>query len=309
LGKTFPHPLLAKSDAVFLSAFRNTPFLDELTATFARELVAKEKIGEGAATDYLAISFSATDYVGHAYGPNSMEAEDNLLRLDATLAQLLSAIEERVGLSHTVIVLSADHGVDDIPEQRRALGFAADRFRPEPLRAQMNAALRQRLGVAEDLVQAFVPPGFYLDATKLAALRLNPETVEAALAEELRRVPGVAHALTRSDLLTGRIARTALLEKVQRAFHPRRSGDVVIVQEQFWYLYPDADSYAAMHGSPYSYDTFVPVIFCAPGVPPCTVQTPAAPGDIPATLAAILGIAAPSGCVGNVLTNVARAPR
>ncbi len=301
LGRIFPHPLVARSDAVFFTAFRFTPFLDEYTERFTEELMDRERIGRNGATDYLSISFSATDYIGHAWGPNSVEAEDNLLRLDATLARLLEYVDRTVGLEHTVIVLAADHGIDDIPEERRARGFGAARIYPGKLLAEANAALRRRLGVAEDVVQAFVPPGFYLDRKKLAALQLDPARVEAALADELRQVPGVAYACTRSDLLAGRVPRTAVGERIARGFHPTRSGDVVIVQAQFWYLYPDAETFAAMHGSPYSYDTFVPIVWVAPGETAQVVHAAVTPSQIAPTLAAFLGIKAPSGCSGNGL--------
>lgn len=296
LGRSFPHPLLTKSDALFFKALLVTPFLDELTAAFAGELLDREHVGLTGATDYLSISFSGNDYIGHAYGPNSMEVEDGLLRLDVALAALLAHVDRTVGLDHTIIVLSADHGVDDIPEAHRARGQAADRFFPDKVRAAANLSLRQRFGVTEDLVAAFMPPGLYLDGGKISALRLDAAAIEKALAEHLRTVPGVAHAVTRTDLLAGRLPRTALFTRVQRGFHPTRSGDVVIVQQPFWYLYGDAEGYAAMHGSPYSYDTFVPIITVTPSVPAAVRHDAVSPAQIAPTLAALLGLNAPSGC-------------
>jgi hypothetical protein len=301
LGRSFPHPLLAQSDALFFAALRHTPFLDTLTAAFATELITREKIGQTGSLDYLSVSFSGHDYIGHAYGPDSMETEDSLLRLDATLAALFAHVDRTVGLDHTIVVLSADHGVDDIPEARRTRGFSADRLYPDKLRAAANLALQRRFGIAEDLVAAFVPPGFYLDPARLAALKLEAATVESALAEHLRTVPGIAYALTRADLLAGRVTRTPLLDRVQRGFHPTRSGDVVIVQDQFWYLYPDAEVFASMHGSPYSYDTFVPLLLLVPRVPATTIRSAVSPAQIAPTLAALLQIKAPSGACTSVL--------
>jgi predicted AlkP superfamily pyrophosphatase or phosphodiesterase len=301
LGRVFPHPLLVKSDTLFFSALYFTPFLDEMTAAFAQELIAREKLGQGDATDYLAISFSANDYIGHAYGPNSVEAEDHLLRLDTILAGLFAEIDRRIGPGRTLIVLSADHGVDDIPEARRALGYDAGRIYPEKIRERANAALKRRLAVADDLVAAFVPPGFYLDRAKLAALKLDATAVESALAEELRTMPGVAQAFTRTALLAGALPHTALAEKMQRGFHPTRSGDVVILQQQFWYLYPDAEIFAAMHGSPYRYDTFVPILWLAPGGRAAIVHDAVSPAQIAPTLAAWLGVKPPSGSASSAL--------
>ena len=304
LGRSFPHPMVAQSDAVYFSMFRYTPFLDDLMARFARELVTQEKLGQTTSTDYLSLSFSATDYIGHAYGPNSMEAEDNLLRLDATLAALFQFLDQGIGLDHVLIVLSADHGVDDIPEAVRAKGFNADRVYPDKLRAELNQALRARFAVATDLIAGFVPPGFYLDAKQLETLHLDREVVARALADELARKPGVAYAFTKSDLLNGRIARTSLLDKVQRSFHPTRSGDVVMVQSQFWYLYPEPEAHAAMHGSPYDYDTFVPIIFRGPGIKARAISRAVEPASIAPTIANYLAIKAPSGSATAALDEI-----
>lgn len=303
LGRTFPHALNAGTDASLVKALRFTPFLDELTADFARELITREKLGRSVdsrnpkapVTDYLSISFSSADYVGHTFGPNSVESEDNLLRLDATLAGLFAFIDKTVGLRNTVIVLSSDHGADDIPEERESLGYDAERMGGDGLRARLSDALKKRFGV-DGLVAAIIPPGVYLDRAKIDAQGLDAGAVESALADAIRNEPGVAYAFKRSDLLAGHIGHTALLDSVQRAFHPTRSGDVVVIQKQFWYFDDDPDYYAAMHGSPYNYDTFVPIVLLAPGVKPMTSYDAVAPAQIAPTLAAILGIKPPSGC-------------
>lgn len=309
LGRDFPHAPDGETQKAFLSALRYTPYLDDLTATFARELIDAERLGQGPHTDYLAISFSGNDYIGHAFGPNSLEYEDSLLRLDLVLAKFLASLDKTVGRDGVLIVLSADHGVDDIPEERHALGHDADRIRPEQIRQRANAALKNALGVSEDLVQAFVPPGFYLDATRITAVKRDKAEVAAALAAHLVTEPGIAYAFTRDDILTGRVPATAMGTKVSRAFHPRRSGDVVIVQEQYWYMYPDADAFAAMHGSPYSYDTFVPVIFAGAGLKPAAITRTVDPAQIAPTLAAILRIRPPSGSNKEPLAEALPNPR
>ncbi len=295
-GAMFPHPLNNGGDAGLVAAIRFTPFLDELTAEFAQELIMQENLGGTGAADYLSISFSSTDYVGHSFGPNSVEAEDNLIHLDATLAGLFAFIDKSVGLRNTVIVLSADHGVDDIPEEHRAAGYMTERFGGDTLKAKLNAALRKRLGIAEDLVAAVIPPNVYLDPAKVRTLKLEVVAAENALAEELRAEPGIAYAFTRSDLQAGRIGHTPLLDSVQRAFHPKRSGDVVAIPKQLYYFDAEPDYYAATHGTPYGYDTFVPVIVLVPGMKALTSQEPVAPGQIAPTLSALLGIRSPSGC-------------
>jgi predicted AlkP superfamily pyrophosphatase or phosphodiesterase len=304
LGKSFPHPLPDRRDAKFYEALPETPFIDELMLDFSRELVTRENLGGGPSTDYLSISLSAVDYVGHAYGPNSAEYADTIVRLDAVLGRFLEFIDQRVGIGRTLIVLSADHGVDEIPEVRAAQGYDAGRLYPDKILERENSALKARFKVNDALVAAFVPPGAYLDRAKIAALGLDASSVESALAEELRGVPGIAYAITRSDLMTGNVPQTALMRQVQRGFYAARSGDVVIVQKQFWFMYVDPECCAAMHGSPYLYDTFVPVVFAGNGLGPAKIARPVEPASIAPTIAAILGITAPSGSSAPVLTEV-----
>ena len=301
LGRTFPHKLGAEKASDFYGALRYTPMGDELTLEFAKELVRQEKVGQGEATDMLAIGFSTTDYIAHAFGPNSLESEEGVLRLDATLADLFEFVDQTVGLDRTLIVLSADHGFDEIPEHQKELGFDAGRHYPEKFVEQTNAGLQERYKSEDNFVVAFWNPSLYLNHETLESLAIDRGEAERALAEEILQVPGVALAMTRTDLMAGTITDSPLMRKVQRAFHPKLSGDVLIVQDQFWYLYPDAEEFAAMHGSPYAYDTYVPIMLAGPGIPKEVVSRPVAPEDIAITMTTYMGTKPPSGSVGEVL--------
>ncbi len=305
LGRTFPHKLGHEEAKTFYSMLRFTPMGDELTIDFAKTLIDREKLGAGKYPDMLAVSLSVTDYIGHAFGPNSLEAEDNLLRLDRTLADFFSYIDQKIGLDNTLIFLSADHGVDAVPEFRAHLGITgAGRHYPDKFIAAANAALQKRFASDDEFVSAFWNPSLYLNLATIDKLGLNLEVVERALVNEILKVPGVALAMTRSDLLQGKVTGNPLIDKVQRAFHPKRSGNVLIVQDQFWYLYPNADQFSAMHGSPYSYDTHVPIMFAGPGIGNKKVNRLVGPEDIAATVATYLGTPAPSGSVGAALFEV-----
>jgi predicted AlkP superfamily pyrophosphatase or phosphodiesterase len=296
MGASFPHALAKEYSKAFVSGLQFTPFFDDITGDFARELIVKENLGKNGVTDYLSVSFSATDYIGHAYGPNSIESEENLIRLDATIAQLLSVVDKTIGLRNVVIALSADHGVDDIPEERKAAGFDSERFGDQKMREKLNAALRARLNISEDLVDVLLPPNIYFNQTALAASKVERKVAEDALAAEMRAEPGVAYVFTRSDLMAGRIGKTPILDSVQRAFHPKRSGDVIAIQRQMQYFDDTPFDYAATHGTPYSYDTFVPVVVYAPWVKGMWSFEPVGPDQIAPTIAAILKIRPPSGC-------------
>jgi hypothetical protein len=304
LRRVFPHPLTARSDAVLLASLAYTPFSDELVAEFAATLLEREGLGHADFPDYLSVSFSATDYIGHAWGPESAEYVDNLARLDATLTRLFEAADRAVGAGRWLVVLSADHGVDDIPESRLAAGRPAGRFNPAALLAAANAALRTELRVETDFIAAFVPPGFYLAHERVRAVGLDSAVVAERLAAHLRGQPGVMAAYPRARILRNEGLDPSIAARVRRATHPERSGDVVLVQAPHWYLYPDAEGYAAMHGSPHHYDTHVALVLAGPGLRPAVVADPVDPGGIAPTVAALLGVQPPSGCSAPVLPGV-----
>lgn len=298
LGRTFPHPA-ARS----YSILRFTPMADELLLDFVTTLMKEEQVGRGPDTDLLAVSFSATDYIGHMYGPNSLEAEDNLLRLDLTLARLLRLVDQQVGLDNTLIVLSSDHGVDAIPEYRTQQGLPAGRLTPEKLVADLNRLLRERLSISDNLITQYWHPNIYLDTERIKALHLEVTAIEELLAEELSKMPAIRQAVTRTALLRGDTGSDPLAASLLNAFHPTRSGNLLIIPEQYWNLNADSDI-AAAHGSPYTYDTHVPILFAGPRIPAQRVARSVSPADIAVTLARLLNIPAPAGATGQPLAEV-----
>jgi len=298
LGRVFPHRASRDGEAFNYAALPYTPMGDRLTLDFLQALFEAERPGRNGVTDLVAVSFSATDYIGHAFGPFSVEAEDNFLQLDRTLAELFRFVDERVGLDRTLVVLSSDHGGGPIPESLMAQGVEAGRVDPQGLMLAANQELQARYGATRPLALAFENPGIYLDPEVLAELDVDVPGVERTLAERMMRVPGIRSAYARSDLLAGRVAATAEASSVLAAFHPRRSGDVVLVPEPFWYFGGDRWGSAATHGSPYAYDAHVPVFVAGPGIVPAVVHRPVAARDVAPTISAWLGIAPPSGSVG-----------
>lgn len=335
LGRTFPHVISAADDPGFYDTLANTPMFDELTVTFIEALLEALRPGCGEATDLLSVSLSATDFIGHSFGPDSLEAEDNLIRLDRTIARLLAAIDKLVGLERTLVVLSSDHGVDSSPEYRYARycasqpaaprelqrlpggavqfqydadpdagALGAGRHYPEAFLGAINAALRREFKLDMDLAVGFANPSVYLDEPAILAKGLKLEDVERAAAEALLRLPGFAAAFTRSDLLAGRVPDTPIAKMILRSFHARRSGHLLLVQSPAWALYHDPTENTAMHGSPYAYDTHVPVVFRGPGVAARRIDRRVAPEDIACTLALYLGVCSPSGSTGEPLLEV-----
>ncbi len=313
LGRTFPHPLGGETKYFYL-LLTLTPVGDVLTLDFAKALIDNEKLGQNdtGAPDYLQISFSSTDYIGHLFGPSSLETEDNILRLDRTLADLFQFIDKKVGLDHTLIVLSADHGAPEAPEYMATLGLSTGRFAFDWFKTAgpLTKALQKKFG-RDNLISGHSHPYLYLNLEAISSAGLDQADVERFVADELMKIPGIAYALTRSDMLAGRITESPIQNQIRRSFHPTRSGNIHMVPEQYWFLHSTEEaekmgigSIAAIHGSPWAYDTYVPIFFAGSGVPARIIGRRVAPTDIAATLAAYLGIKPPSGSVGNVLTEV-----
>jgi predicted AlkP superfamily pyrophosphatase or phosphodiesterase len=305
-GRTFPHPYGSKDGKYYSTLLTVSPAGDELTLDFAKALIDNEGLGQDETPDYLAVSFSSTDYVGHMFGPSSLESEDNLMRLDRTLAELLRFVDEKIGLERTLIVLSADHGGAEAPGYLNELGISARIVDPKGFdRHGAIEALKKRFGIGEELIQTYFHPYLYLNREAIAANGLDQGEVEEAVANELIRFESVALAVSSSALAQGNLPDTPLIERVLKNFNPRRSGDIYVVFEPHSFVADmDGLTVATTHGSPWGYDTYVPIVFAGAGVPAKRVQRTVSTIDVARTLAALLGTKPPSGAVGEVLVEV-----
>jgi arylsulfatase A-like enzyme len=270
------------------------------------ELLLKEKLGQDEVPDYLSISFSATDYIGHIFGPASLESEDNLLRLDKTLSELFAFIDKQVGLDKTLIVLSADHGAAEVPAQLNGFGIDAQYFEVEKLdKERAIKAIKAKYGIAEELISGFEHPYIYLNHDILQKKKLDADKVSRAIARELAKFKGVAYAVPSIDLIEGKMPDTRLYRQILRNFNPKRSGDIYLVLEPQWFVNKfEGLTVASTHGSPWRYDTFVPIIFAGNGLTAKTVFREVETVDIALTLAKYLRIKGPSGATGAVLVEV-----
>ncbi|NOR41327.1 MAG: alkaline phosphatase family protein [Gammaproteobacteria bacterium] len=306
-GRTFPHAYGKTDDKYFTTRLTLSPAGDELTLDFAKTLLISEQLGQDDVPDYLAISFSSTDYVGHLFGASSLETEDNIARLDRTLADLFIFIDKEVGLENTLIVLSADHGQPEVPGHLHELGIDnAHYFDTKALdKTPAIMALKKQFGLGEELIEAFYQPYLYLNHDLIQAKGLDQAQVEQAVAGELLKFDGVAYAVSSTALRTDNLPDTLMTRSILRNFHPKRSGDIYLVFEPNVFINDfDGLTVASTHGSPWRYDTFVPVIFAGAGLPAVTVSRPVTPYDIAPTLAAYLGVKPPSGAIGIPLPEV-----
>jgi predicted AlkP superfamily pyrophosphatase or phosphodiesterase len=252
------------------------------------------------------VSFSSTDYVGHVFGPSSLEAEDNILRLDRTIGELLSFVDAKVGLENTLVVLSADHGGPDTPGYLNSLGIPAGYVDPESWdREAAITRIKERFRIKGELIETYSHPYLYFSAEVKSNSKIDQQALEAAVVEELMKFPSVSLAVSSTALRRGNVADTELMRSVKRNFHPKRSGDVFIVFEPNWFINDfDGLTVASTHGSPWNYDTYVPIVFAGNGLEPSVVDRRVLTVDIAATLAAYLGIKPPSGSVGDPLEEV-----
>ncbi len=305
-GRTFPHPYGPATDKYFTTKLTLSPAGDDLTLAFAKALIDAEQIGQDEVTDYLSVSFSSTDYVGHLFGPSSLEAEDNQLRLDGTLADLFAYVEKRVGLRNVLIVLSADHGGPEAPGHLNSLGIPAKYVAPETWdQAPGIAALKQKFGVGKELIEAYRHPYVYLNRAVLREQGLDEAAVEKAVVAELMKLDGVALAVSSSALRAGNLPDTPILRSVLRNYNPQRSGDIFVVFEPHCFINDfDGLIVAVTHGSPWSYDTFVPVVFAGGKLTGQRVYRRIETVDIAPTLAAYVGAKAPSGSRSGPLQEV-----
>jgi predicted AlkP superfamily pyrophosphatase or phosphodiesterase len=305
-GVVFPHPFGKADGKLFTTLLTVSPAGDELTLEFAKELIVEEGLGQDEVPDYLSISFSSTDYVGHIFGPASLESEDNLLRLDKTLSELLAFVDRQIGLENTLVVLSADHGAAEAPAQLNEFGIDARVFEPDKLdKEEAIETVKAKYGIAQELIARFEHPYAYLNHDVLRERGLDADEVSRTIASVLTTFDGVAYAVPSIDLIEGKMPDTRLYRQILRNFNPKRSGDIYLVLEPQWFVADfDGLTVTSTHGSPWRYDTFVPVIFAGNGLTAETVFREVQTVDIALTLAKYLRIKAPSGATGAPLTEV-----
>jgi predicted AlkP superfamily pyrophosphatase or phosphodiesterase len=299
-GNTFPYTINGGETTPgqkFYTRFEMTPFANDYAIEFAKLAIENEGLGADDVTDLLTISFSPNDLLGHSYGPYSQEMQDMTLRTDRLLADFFSYLDRRVGLNRTQIVLSSDHGIPPIPDQLRDMGLGG-RIDGKAITGAVQTALKAGFG-EEKWVSDFVNSNIYLDEGTLERKKANREDVERTACAAVLKVAGVSACFTRSELLKGELRHNRITSSVAHGFYSSRSGDLIVVPQPFFFFY--AETIITTHGTAYSYDTHVPVIFFGPGITPGTYFGECSPADIAPTLSALLGLTPPSNSEGRVL--------
>jgi predicted AlkP superfamily pyrophosphatase or phosphodiesterase len=283
--RTFPHPLAieGKADATFYSRWQRTPYADEYLEGMAESAIDALKLGRGPATDFLGVSFSVLDGVGHIFGPRSHEIQDTLVRLDKTVGRLLDHLDATVGRRNYVVGLTADHGVADIPEQAGKGGRIASKVVTEAVQKVLVPALGPGTHVLSTLYTD-------ISLTDAARARLQSDLkLRAAVFEALRGIDGVAHALWGPDLGTeaARQSDDPIRRAAALSYYPSRSGDIIIIPGENWLL----STAVTTHGTYYPYDQRVPVILYGGDVRAGRYTDAATPADVMPSVAALAKVA------------------
>jgi len=305
-GRVFPHRLgeLAPSLKRFVTSFEYSPFHNEIVADFAMKALVEEGLGRDSVPDLLAISFSALDRVGHAYGPHSQEVMDVMIRTDRLLERLFALVDKEVGLANALIVLTADHGVAPLPELVEAMKPGAGRghrVNPATVAAAVTARLDRRFGTvaAPGWIVYHEPPWIYLNRPALRKRGISVEAAEREARAAVETIPGVHQAMTATEL---RLLNQAPQSPAAFSFHPARAGNIYYSMRPYWLV--ESHESGASHGSPWSYDSRVPLLWFGAGIWPAMHSGMVSVVDVAPTLAFLLGISEPGGSRGRVLSEM-----
>jgi predicted AlkP superfamily pyrophosphatase or phosphodiesterase len=296
----FPYNLkeLRKKAGNF-DALAYTPFANDYLIEMAKAAIAGESLGQGQSTDFLTISFSTPDIVGHAMGPNSVEEEDLYIRLDKNIEEILKHLDSKIGNGNYTVFLTADHAVADVAQYMRDSRIPAGYFNAANLKVSLNDYLKKYFPDKE-LIESIEDEQIIFNqnlfqgnpkASGVELLVATELTINYLLAQE-----GVANAYSESIIRQGRYDEAGIKGMVIRGYNPKRSGDIVFVLEPGWYS--SSRIQGTTHGSPYTYDTSVPILFYGNGVKKGSSVKYHPITDIAPTLSILLGIKFPSGCTG-----------
>ncbi|NRR91612.1 alkaline phosphatase family protein [Winogradskyella undariae] len=294
---TFPYDLkkLSKDNRGF-DILKATPYGNSLTTDFAIAAIKAEKLGQDQITDVLAVSFSATDYVGHNFGVNSKEVEDTYLRLDKDLEHLFNYLDANVGKGEYTVFLTADHGAVDVPAYLESVKVPAGYVDNKDRKARFNVFLNATYGT-ESIVENISNNQIFLDRAKVKELGLKLSDVQDAIAMEQLSYPNISKVYTATTMSTTSFS-VGVEELIENGFNQKRSGDVILVNDISFISYGKTGS---THGSSSNYDTHVPLLFFGKGIKHGETFNKTIIPDIAPTMSALLGISFPNGATGQPL--------
>ncbi|MCC7301163.1 MAG: alkaline phosphatase family protein [Bacteroidia bacterium] len=288
----FPHKLKEISQKSGKGLIKATPFGNTLLKDFAIELIRNEQLGKGKVTDIVAISFSSPDYIGHQFGPQSVELEDTYLRLDKDLADLLSFLDTWLGKGQVLVFLTADHAAAEVPSYVMTRKMPGGYYDEKGATDSLKKWSFKKYG--DTLMRNHSNFQIFLDEKKILAKGLSLVQVEEQFAEWILRFKGVTESVTGHQLRS-----TSFVQRpyatMQAGYHPRRSGNVLYNLSPGWIEY---ETTGTTHGSPWSYDTRVPLIWYGWKIPKGESSVLCHITDIAPTISIWMNMNFPTGCTG-----------
>ena len=290
------------------SKISGTPYGNDLLLAVAKQAIDAEQLGKQETTDFLALSFSAPDYIGHSFGPNSWELFDSYIRLDATIASLLNYLDQTVGKDQYTVVLTADHAGAHIPEFLEKHNIPAGRENDKDLMNELNTAIAGKYGVA-DLVTSVNDFDIYLNHEEIAYIKkyvsntidLDEDKLKDFISDYLLRKDEVLRVVDFKNVNTVPLPST-IREMLNNAYNPVRSGDLEIIMKSG--VMSSYGKTGMSHGVWYNYDTHIPLLWYGAGINQGTTNRHIDMTDIAPTIAALLKIQPPSGSIGKVISEV-----
>ena len=302
-GVAFPHPTdggLKRPGKAYYDALANSPFGNDFLLELVKAAVVAEQLGQDEIPDLLTISFSSNDIIGHTWGPDSQEVLDVTLRSDRQLADLLKFLDDTVGKGKYLLCLTADHGICPLPEVSAARGLDARRLGLKKVLTDAETHLRTVYDpqAAADSKTKWIENAtgwwVYLNHRLIDSRGLDAGTVAKTLADFLARQYGIARTFTRAELAQEPDAYDAIGRRMRKAYHPDRCGDVGVILKPYWLPVDPLYATGTSHGTPYSYDTHVPLLVFGPNVKPGMRRDEVVPATIAAIFAKALGISPPA---------------
>ena len=298
---TFPHKLSTIGDADKYESFKTTPFANSFTFDFAKSAIENESLGKNTVPDFLAVSISSTDYIGHSFGPNSVEIEDTYLRLDNDIADFLQYLDTKVGKGNYLVFLTADHGVAHIPAFLAEHKIPGGVFNEGEVSRELNKMIEDEFGM-KNVVQSLQNYQVYLNADEISKQGKDLSAVKKSVIRFLAAKPFIIHVFDTREL-----ASTTMPEPQKtmmgNGFNPKRSGDI---QFTFKPGYFDGGKKGTTHGLWNPYDAHIPLLWYGWNIKPGRTNRETYMTDIAPTVAALLQIQMPSGCVGKVITELTK---
>ncbi|MDH7461525.1 alkaline phosphatase family protein [Chitinophagaceae bacterium 26-R-25] len=296
---TFPHAI----DDFYKQKkgiFRSTPFGNTLTLEFAQQAVENYKLGQGDVTDFLTINCASTDYVGHMYGPNSIEVEDTYLRLDKDLSDFFNMLDQKLGKGQYLVFLSADHGAAHNVDFMAKHNLPADAWNSNPLKDSLNKMLATKFGTP-NLIRAIKNYQVNFDLDKIDAQQLDFEKIKKETIAYLLRQPNITQAI---DIAAVGSSATPepLKSMVANSYYFKRCGAIQIILNPGWY--EGSGRTGTTHGTWNPYDTHIPLVWYGWHIKSGKSNKHANMTDIAPTIAALLQIQMPNGCVGKVIEEI-----